>query len=404
VAEENEERSAQLAHELAEARDRAEEATRLKDEFLATVGHELRTPLSAILGWGRLLQTGKLDAAKSAAATDSIVRNAQAQSQIIDDLLDVSRIISGHMRVDLEVIDIAAVMNSAANVIRGAAEAKGVTLRMEIDPEAGVIRGDSTRLHQVVWNLLSNAVKFTPAGGSITLSLRRTRKRIQIRVVDTGQGIAPEFLPYVFDRFSQQEGAQSRTVGGLGLGLSIAKHLVELHGGTLTADSKGAGRGATFSIDLPTLATPSTAPPVDRLAVPDRGIEYPRELRGLTVLVVDDEEDTRLVLESVLEDGGARVVLASSGAEALDLIPTERPDVIVSDIGMPGMDGYAFVQALRQLPRHEGGHTPAIALTAYARAEDRRRALLVGFQNHAAKPLDPQEMVMVVANAVGRVA
>jgi PAS domain S-box-containing protein len=404
VAEENQERARAVAEDLREARDKAEEATRLKDEFLATVGHELRTPLSAMLGWGRMLQNGLLDPTKTARAIDSIVRNAVAQSQIIDDLLDVSRIISGQLRLDLDVIDVAEVVSSSVDVVRAAADAKGVELQTVINPEAGSIRGDSGRLQQVMWNLLNNAVKFTPRGGRVYLTLRRVDSKVEIEVADTGRGITPEFLPRIFERFSQQEGSNSRKAGGLGLGLAIVKHLVELHGGTVAVHSDGEGTGTTFIVRLPLVPLRASLPGPASAAAPFEQIAYPSELRRLKVLVLDDEPDARQLVQSVLEAGGAIVKTAASVAEALELIPREPPDVIVSDIGMPELDGYDFIRRLRLLPRQEGGRIPAVALTAYARAEDRRKALLAGFQNHASKPVDPQELVVVVANLAGRFA
>ena len=406
VAEENQAHASALAEDLARARDKAEEATRLKDEFLATVGHELRTPLSAILGWGRMLQNGQLNAVKTTRAIDAIVRNAVAQNQIVDDLLDVSRIIAGQLRLDVDLVDIGQVITAALDSVRAAADAKNVAIDALVTPEAGTIKGDFGRLQQVMWNLLNNAVKFTPQGGRVYVSVRRANGVVEIEVADTGQGISRAFLPRVFDRFTQQEGSNTRKAGGLGLGLAIVKHLVELHGGTVTAHSDGEGLGATFMVCLP-LAPARSAPPPSPLAAAGALVEqitFPAELKGLKVLVVDDEPDARALVQSVLEDGGAIVTVAKSAAEGLDAIAVALPDVIVSDIGMPEADGYEFVRRLRQLPREKGGRIPAVALTAYARADDRRKALLAGFQNHAAKPVDPQELVVVVANLAGRYA
>jgi PAS domain S-box-containing protein len=404
VAEENQERTRLLVEDLRLARDRAEEATRLKDEFLATVSHELRTPLSAILGWGRVLQGKNLDPAKTAKAVDAIVRNAIVQAHIVDDLLDVSRIVAGQLRLDIEVIDISQVVNAAIDGIRATTEAKGVTLQAVVNPEAGLIKGDSGRLQQVMWNLLNNAVKFTPRGGRIYLTVRRVDSSVEIEVADTGRGISPDFLPHVFERFAQQEGTNARKAGGLGLGLAIVKHLVELHGGGVQAHSDGDGRGATFIVRLPLVPVRASLPNVASSPTPTDQVSYPAELRGLKVLVVDDDLDARQLVHSLLEGGGAVVRAAASGADALEMIRQERPDVIISDIGMPESDGYEFIRKLRQLSREEGGRTPAVALTAYARAEDRRKALLAGFQNHAAKPVDAQELVIVVANLAGRYA
>jgi len=402
VAEENQAHARALAEDLRLARDKAEEATRLKDEFLATVGHELRTPLSAILGWGRMLQNGQLNAVKTSRAIDAIVRNAVAQNQIVDDLLDVSRIIAGQLRLDVQLVDIGQVVTAALDNVRTAADAKNVAVEALVTPEAGAIKGDFGRLQQVMWNLLNNSVKFTPSGGRVHVSVRRVGDLVEIEVADTGQGISRAFLPRIFDRFSQQEGSNTRKAGGLGLGLAIVRHLVELHGGTVTAHSDGEGQGATFIVSLPLAPALTMKPPAPTRPVEQ--ISFPSELRGLKVLVVDDEPDARALVQSVLEDGGAIVTTAKGATEGLEAIRMTLPDVIVSDIGMPEVDGYEFVRRLRQLPRERGGRIPAVALTAYARAEDRRKALMTGFQNHAAKPVDPQELVVVVANLAGRFA
>jgi PAS domain S-box-containing protein len=402
IAEEHQTRTQALAESLRRARDRAEESTRLKDEFLATVSHELRTPLNAILGWSRMLRAGSLDADKVSRAIDSILRNAISQNQIIDDLLDVSRIIAGQLRLDVDVLEINQIVAAAVDVVRPAAEAKGVELQVLLDPEAGAIRGDAGRLQQVLWNLLNNAVKFTPRAGTVTVTLRRESSAIRIEVSDTGKGIAPEFMARLFDRFTQEDAGISRTTGGLGLGLAIVKHLVELHGGTVAAHSAGESKGSTFIVTIPIAAVNTTRVVPQPASAEQETVSFPAELAGLHVLVVDDELDARELVQIVLEQGGATVGLASSVAQALDAIASRKPDVIVSDIGMPDEDGYAFIRKLRALPREQGGRIPAIALTAYARAEDRRRALGAGFQNHAAKPIEPQELVLVIANLVGR--
>jgi PAS domain S-box-containing protein len=406
VAEANEERSRSLAAELADARDKAEEATRIKDDFLATVSHELRTPLNAMLGWGRILRNGSLSPEKQKHAIETIVRNAVAQNQIIDDLLDVSRIISGQLRLELDLVDINQVVTAAIDVVRPAAEAKEVTFRWMLNPETGLLKGDAGRLQQILWNLLSNAVKFTPRGGLVHVSVRRDAAMMEIEVADTGRGIAPEFLPRIFERFTQQDATQSRRTGGLGLGLAIVKHLAELHGGTVEVHSEGTGTGSTFVVKLPVgpvrASQPESRPGPASSAVED--LRFPSELAGLKVLVVDDEPDARELVQSVLESGGAKVALAASARAAFEQIRREKPDVIVSDIGMPDEDGYTFMRELRSLPREEGGRIPALALTAYARAEDRRKALVTGFQNHAAKPVEPQELVIIVASLAGRYA
>ena len=404
IAELNQERARALAEDLRVARDKAEEATRLKDEFLATVSHELRTPLNAILGWARMLHGGMLNTDKTAHALDAIVRNAISQNQIIDDLLDVSRIITGQLRLDVDFVDINRVVSAAIEVVSPAAEAKGVGLQWVLNPDAGILKGDAGRLQQILWNLLTNAVKFTPRGGRVHVTLRRHDSRVEIEVADTGKGISPEFLPRVFERFSQQEASNSRKAGGLGLGLAIVKHLVELHGGTVEAHSDGEGTGTTFVVRLPVAPVRAArpAPPVGH--PPSEDLSFPAELEGLKVLVLDDEPDARELVQAILERGRAVVTLASSASEALEMIRAAPPDVIVSDIGMPDEDGFTFIRKLRALPREEGGRVPAVALTAYARAEDRRRALLAGFQNHAAKPVEPQELVIVIANLAGRYA
>jgi PAS domain S-box-containing protein len=404
LAEQNQAEAHAAARELRAARDKAEEATRLKDDFLATVSHELRTPLNAILGWGNMLGAGTLSPEKTEHAIGTIVRNAKAQSQIIEDLLDVSRIITGQLRLDVDHVDMNQVVSGAVDVVRPAADAKGVTVRWHGNPDAGVVKGDAGRLQQILWNLLSNAVKFTPRGGSVQVALRRQESTIDIEIMDTGEGIAPDFLPRVFERFSQQEASNSRKAGGLGLGLAIVKHLVELHGGTVEAQSEGLGRGAAFIIRLPPVALRYPKEPVRISITPTAELHLPTELLGLKVLVLDDEADCRELVQVVLERAGAVVTSASNVAEALDAIRRLRPDAIVSDIGMPGEDGYVFIEKLRALPREQGGRTPAVALTAFARADDRRKALLAGFQNHAAKPIEAQELMVVVANLAGRYA
>jgi PAS domain S-box-containing protein len=402
VAEQNQARTQALAESLRQARDKAEESTRLKDEFLATVSHELRTPLNAILGWSRMLHAGTLGPEKATRAIDSILRNATAQSQIIDDLLDVSRIIAGQLRLDIDVLDVNQIINSALDVIRPAAEAKGVTLHTVLDPDAGFIKGDAGRLQQVLWNLLTNAVKFTPRDGRVQVTLRREDSVVTIEVADTGRGISADFIPRIFDRFTQEEAGNARRTGGLGLGLAIVKHLVELHGGTVAAQSAGEGSGTSFTLRIPLAPVRPRRSESRAASEPSDEVSFPVELQGLHVLVLDDERDARELVQTVLEQGGALVTLASTAAEALEAIRRQNPDVILSDIGMPGEDGYTFIRELRALPRDEGGRIPAIALTAYARAEDRRKALAAGFQNHAAKPVEPQELVLVIANLVGR--
>jgi CheY-like chemotaxis protein len=350
-----------------------------------------------------MLQGGLVDQAKAKKAFDVIVRNALAQSQIIDDLLDVSRIIAGQLRLDLDFLDIRQVIEAAVDAVRSLAESKGVVLETALDPDSGIVRGDSGRLQQVVWNLLTNAVKFTPREGRVSLTTRRAESALEIVVADNGRGITPNFLPLVFGRFAQQEGSHARKAGGLGLGLAIVKHLVELHGGTVEARSEGDGLGATFIVRLPLAPIRGgVASGGDEEHLPATEISFPPGLVGLRVLVVDDEPDARYLLQTVLERGGAKVKVATSAAAAFESIRLDLPDVIVSDIGMPEVDGYDFIRRLRQLPGAEGGRIPAVALTAFARTEDRRKALQAGFQDHASKPMDPQELVTVVARLVGR--
>ncbi|HEU4407860.1 MAG TPA: ATP-binding protein [Polyangiaceae bacterium] len=390
-------------------RRRAEEANRAKDEFLAVVSHELRTPLTAILGWSRMLSAGALDGAQRERAVGSIERNAKAQAQLVEDLLDVSRIITGKLKISVGPVDLARCIEAALDVVRPAAEAKGVRLQPILDRGAGPVMGDADRLQQVVWNLLSNAVKFTPRGGRVVVRLERSESSCLVVVEDTGQGIEADFLPYVFERFRQAEAATTRVQGGLGLGLAIARHLVELHGGTIEVHSEGPGRGAAFAVRVPVAplrraAPPSLAAPAPGgpAPAPGRGLACPPPIEGLRVLVVDDEPDARELLAAMLAQCKAEVRTASSAAEALELLRAFRPDVLVSDVGMPGEDGYSLLDRVRALAPGEGGRTPAVALTAYARSEDRSRALLAGFNMHVAKPIDPTELLIVLANVAGR--
>jgi signal transduction histidine kinase len=377
------------------ARRQAEEANRTKDEFLATLSHELRTPLNAMLGWAQLLRTGNLDAATAARALETIERNARSQAQLISDLLDVSRIITGKLRLELQPIELPLVLEAVLDTVRPAADAKGLQLAVRVDPLVPALRGDADRIQQVIWNLVSNAIKFTPAGGRVEVELGRRPDLVELAVRDTGIGIRPDFLPYVFDRFRQAESAITRTHGGLGLGLSIVRHLVELHGGTVAVASPGEGRGATFTVRLPAQGTAPDLPRHEPAAAGGAG-ERPR-LDGLHVLVVDDEADARELTARMLGGAGARVTAAASAAAALGALEGELPDVLVVDLGMPGEDGYALLRQVRALPAARGGALPAAALTAYARAEDRARALAAGFQIHLAKPVDPPELVAAVA-------
>lgn len=400
--------------ELREARRQAEEANRAKDEFLATVSHELRTPLNVMLGWSGLLKSGKLDAAAVAHAAETIDRNVRLQTQIISDLLDVSRIITGKLRLNLATISPVTVVEAALETVQSVAEAKGVTVqvRNDLTREDGLppayISGDITRLQQVFWNLLSNAIRFTPPGGKVEARLQRGDGHVEIAVSDTGQGIAAEFLPFVFDRFRQADSSTTRQHGGLGLGLSIVRHIAEMHGGSVQVASDGEGCGATFTVRLPLAA--NSAPRESSQRVPRDNIEFLRlpaietpadvTLSGIEVLIVDDEPDMLDVIANALRGYGADVRSAGSAAEAMKVFAQHQAGVIVSDIAMPGEDGYSLIEEIRALPRERGGDTPAIALTAYGRAEDRSRALEAGFQEHLTKPIEPTVLATTVARVL----
>jgi signal transduction histidine kinase len=393
----------QRTAELSRAMQEAEEANRMKDEFLATLSHELRTPLNAMLGWAQVLRMGKLDPAASARALETIERNARAQAQLIADLLDVSRIITGKLRLDFQPVELRRILDAALDSVRPAAEAKGIRLGVSLGPLASPVLGDADRLQQVVWNLLSNAIKFTPGDGAVEVRLRQNGGSAEVRVSDTGAGIRPDFLPYVFDRFRQAESTITRSHGGLGLGLSIVRHLVELHGGTVEVQSPGEGQGATFSVLLPVRPALAEAPALVEAKEAEASPWGRTELlRGVSVLVVEDEEDTRELLITALEQCGAEVIAVSSAAEALERLDERPPDVLVSDLAMPGEDGYALIRKVRARPAERGGRVPAAALTAYARAEDRVRSLAAGFQMHVPKPIDPADLVSMVAALAGR--
>jgi PAS domain S-box-containing protein len=395
-----------LVHEQ-KAREIAEAASRAKDEFLATVSHELRTPLNAILGWARLLSGGKLDDQMEARGLKAIEQNARAQAQLIEDLLDVSRIISGKFRLNNQPTQIARTIEAAIDSVRPTAEAKGVRLQVVLDPGAGPVSGDAGRLQQVVWNLLSNAVKFTPRGGQVQVRLMPIDSHIELIVTDTGQGIGPELLPRVFDRFWQADGSSTRTHGGLGLGLALVRHIIELHGGSVAADSPGQDKGATFTVRLPLMvihAKPSDNERVHPRVSGDGALHFDSSLslEAVKVLVVDDEPETLLLLSTVLTRCGAYVKTASSAEEGFREVKRWLPDVIVSDIGMPGEDGYSFIARVKTWMRETGTWIPAMALTAYARAEDRMKALASGYQIHVAKPVEPAELVAVLVSLVER--
>lgn len=393
------ERERALEREQA-ARTEAETANRVKDEFLATVSHELRTPLNAILGWSSMLVSGKLSKADAQNALETITRNARSQAQIIEDILDVSRTVSGKLRLDVRPIDLISVIKAAIDVVSPAATAKGVQLQLLLDPAADRIQGDSARLQQVIWNLLTNAVKFTPKGGQVEVRLRRVDSVAEIRVSDTGEGISKEFLPFVFDRFHQADGSTTRRHGGLGLGLAIARHLVEMHGGTITAESEGIGHGATFTLRVPIAALRTTPlAPSELTAAPQEPVRNEEHhLKGLRVLAIDDEADVRDMLTRLFEEYGANILTASSAAEGLATMAGWKPHVLISDIGMPDEDGYAFIRKVRSLPPGQGADTPAIALTGYVRVEERMRALEAGFQMFVPKPVETHELISLIGD------
>jgi PAS domain S-box-containing protein len=388
------ERAALLEREQA-ARADAEAASRMKDEFLATLSHELRTPLNAILGWSSMLRAGHVEPTRRAHAADIIERNAKHQAQLIDDILDVSRIIAGKLRLELKVLALGPILAAAADVVRPAANAKEIQIAIDEQPTLASLVADPTRLQQVVWNLLSNAVKFTPRGGRVTVAAENDGDEVVLRVRDDGQGISPTFLPHVFERFRQADSSTTRPHGGLGLGLSIVRHLVELHGGTVAAASEGAGRGATFTVRLP--RRPPGADDVPDAATARADVTV---LRHVRVLVVDDEADARELIAEVLGAHGADVHTVSSVAAALAALPRFRPDVLVSDIAMSGEDGFELIRRVRALPADEGGRLPALALTAYAGGEDGRRVLDAGYQLHVAKPVEPQVLAQAVSRLV----
>jgi signal transduction histidine kinase/ActR/RegA family two-component response regulator len=386
------------------ARAEVERVSLMKDEFLATLSHELRTPLTAVLGWSQILLTGQHDPADVQHGLATIAQNARAQAQLIEDLLDMSRIVSGKIRLDIQRTELASIIDAAVDAVKPSVDAKAIRLLKIIDPHAGSVFGDPNRLQQVVWNLLSNAVKFTPEGGRIHVLVTRVHSHLEITVRDSGPGISPEFLPQVFERFRQADASITRKHGGLGLGLAIVKQLVELHGGTVRVDNAPAGGGAIFVVSLPLGAArcDDGAPepestrrtPVLREAV---------DLAGTRIVVIDDEPDARDLVKWVLENAMAEVFVGTSAAEGLALIRNHRPDVLISDIGMPDRDGYQLIRDVRSLPAAAGGKTLAIALTAFARSEDRTRALLAGYQIHLAKPVEPQELVATVRSLLDRI-
>jgi signal transduction histidine kinase/CheY-like chemotaxis protein len=394
-----------IAEDNARLLEEAKEANRLKDEFLATVSHELRTPLTSITGWVRMLRSGMLDEPQAARALETIDRNTRAQTQIIEDLLDISRIISGKLRLDIRIVELEGIIEAAIESARPAADAKGIRLQMLLDPKASQVAGDADRLQQIVWNLVSNAVKFTPKNGRIQVRLERVDSHVEISVSDTGQGIEPEFLPHVFERFRQGDSSIARRFGGLGLGLAIVRQLVEMHGGSVAATSPGENQGATFTVRLP-LAIVHNQSFEEReetfhsqLSSAKIAFNCPPQLEGLRILVVDDEMDAREMLTFVLNQCQAQVRAAASAKEALLMLEDFNPHILVSDIGMPEEDGYDLIRKVREKEKAAGQKPiPAIALTAYTRIEDRMQALSAGFQTHVPKPVEPAELAAVIVS------
>jgi PAS domain S-box-containing protein len=388
------------------AREQAEQANRVKDEFLALVSHELRTPLNAILGWTQMLRQDNADDPDLQEGLSVIERNTRIQVQLVDDLLDMGRIASGKVRLDVQRVDLAGVLEAALETARPAAEAKAIRLQKVLDPNV-VVSGDPGRLQQVFWNLLSNAMKFTPKGGFVRVVMERVNSHIEVSVVDSGQGMKPEFIAHAFERFRQSDSQSTRRTGGLGLGLSIVKNLVEMHGGSVRAMSDGEGKGATFVVNLPVVVVHARQGGEERVhprpAITDALVDVGGiSLEGIRVVVVDDERDAREMVRRALVASHAEVVAAGSAREALEAVERFRPHVLVSDIGMPEQDGYELIRRVRMLGDGVGG-VKAIALTAFARLEDRTRAMLAGFQMHLAKPIEPSELIVTVASLAGRV-
>jgi PAS domain S-box-containing protein len=399
-----EERAALLIRER-DARRHAEEADRLKDEFLATLSHELRTPLTSILGWASMIRNGEVEGSSAARAIETIERNARSQARLIDDLLDVSRIITGNLRLELHPLNLAPIVEAGIDALRPTADVKGIQIRTQWSSGDCLVKGDPNRLRQVIWNLLSNAIKFTQRGGVVSINLKCVGSTVHLTVADTGEGISAEFLPYVFDRFRQAEGSISRKQGGLGLGLAVVRHLVELHGGGISAQSGGLGHGSLFTVELPLAQErrdPARAEERRRELERRRSRKDSIRLDGVHVLLVEDDEDSRKLLGTILKRYGARVTSTKSSAEALRVFSGELPDILISDIGMPDEDGYEFIRKLRALPPEKGGRTPAIALTGYASRKDRERALTAGYQQHMAKPIEQSDMIAAIASLVGR--
>ena len=395
-----------LAIDNAIAYRRAYEANRLKDEFLATLSHELRTPLNAILGYAQMLGMGMLDGERQSRAVTVMTRNAEGLRQIIDDVLDVSRITAGKLRLNVRTVDLEQIVKDAIATMQPAADAKGVSIRMEIGSDVIPVSGDPDRLQQVVWNLLSNAVKFTPRGGHVRLRLEGVNSSVHLTVIDDGQGIAPLFLPHIFQRFRQADSRFSREHGGLGLGLAIVRELIELHGGTVSASSEGPNTGATFTVRLPSMlagrTSPATSISIDRPVSADAFDGSLGRLKGARILAVDDEEDAQGLLRVILESAGAEVTTSGSAQGALDLLQSGSFDALIADLGMPKMDGLALIRTIRQTLPTPANRIPAAALTAYARSEDRVTAIASGFQTHLSKPVHPTDLIMAVSALLGR--
>jgi PAS domain S-box-containing protein len=391
-------------NEASKARQDAEVSNRIKDEFLATISHELRTPLTAMLGWVRMLRTGTLDPAAQQRALEVIDRNVRSQAQLIEDLLDISRITVGKLRLDVRPVQPAAIIAAAVESLRFAAEARQIRVQTILDSNAGPVAGDFERLQQVVWNLLSNAIKFTPKGGRVQIVLERVNSHIEVRVTDTGRGMKPEFLPYIFNRFTQSETVTTRTHGGLGMGLAIAKAIMELHGGTISVASEGEGKGATFGLSLPLM-------PISREVSTERvhpqagwseiSLDCPPEVAGLKILAVDDDLDTCDMIRAALEQCGVHVETATSADAGFEAFRSFQPDVLISDVGMPDVDGYEFIRRIREFEKPLRTKVPALALTAFARIEDRVKSLAAGYQMHVAKPVEPGELLTIVASLSG---
>jgi PAS domain S-box-containing protein len=399
-----EQRLTEALSDARNARSQAELASRMKDEFLATISHELRTPLTAIVGWVRMLRSKSLPPERVDQALEVIDRNVRSQAQLIEDLLDISRITMGKLRLDVRAVQPTSVINSAVESLTVAAEARRLRIQTVLDSHAGPISGDFERLQQVVWNLLSNAIKFTPKGGRVQVVLERVNSHIEIRVSDNGKGIKPEFLPFVFDRFSQGEGPITRQHGGLGMGLAISKAIIELHGGNITVHSDGEGKGTTFTVTIPVMPVSKETVPVERVhprAWTEISVDCPPEISGLKVLVVDDDSDTCEMIRTVLEQCGGVVMTAMDADTALDAFRSWKPVVLISDIGLPEVDGYELVRRIREEEKASGLRTPAVALTAFARIEDRVKALAAGYQMHVAKPVEPGELLTIVASLAG---